>query len=100
MRQRARVDANHGEVRSALRAAGWIVVDCARIGSGFPDLLIAKDGRILMIEVKDGAKAKSAQRLTDDEERFHTLMRAAGVTVRIVTSIEDALAQTKEATDG
>jgi len=100
MRLRARVDANHAEVRSALRAAGWIVVDCARIGSGFPDLLIAKGGHILMIEIKDGAKAKSAQRLTDDEVQFHALMRAAGVTVHIVTSIDDALALLQRELDG
>jgi stringent starvation protein B len=87
-------------VRSALRAAGWIVVDCARIGSGFPDLLIAKGGHILMIEIKDGAKAKSAQRLTDDEVQFHVLMRAAGVTVHIVTSIDDALSLLQRELDG
>ena len=64
VRRRARVDANHGEVRSALRAAGWTVVDCAGVGSGFPDLLIAKHGRVMMVEIKDGAKVKSAQKLT------------------------------------
>ena len=92
VRRRARVDANHGEVRSALRAAGWTVVDCARIGSGFPDLLIAKHGRIVMVEIKDGAKVKSAQKLTEDEVQFHQLMAAAGVTVSVVTSVEEALA--------
>jgi hypothetical protein len=92
VRRRARVDANHAEVRSALRAAGWTVVDCARIGSGFPDLLIAKHGRIVMVEIKDGAKVKSAQKLTEDEVQFHALMAAAGVTVSVVTSVEEALA--------
>jgi hypothetical protein len=43
------------EVRSALRAAGWTVVDCAGVGSGFPDLLIAKHGVVRMVEIKDGA---------------------------------------------
>jgi Holliday junction resolvase len=91
VRRRARVDANHAEVRSALRAAGWTVVDCARIGAGFPDLLIAKHGRIVMVEIKDGAKVKSAQKLTEDEVQFHALMAAAGVTVSVVTSVEEAL---------
>ena len=92
VRRRARVDANHGEVRSALRAAGWTVVDCAGVGSGFPDLLIAKHGRVMMVEIKDGAKVKSAQRLTEDEVQFHALMAAAGVTVSVETSVEEALA--------
>ena len=92
MRRRARVDANHAEVRSALRAAGWTVVDCAGVGSGFPDLLIAKHGRVLMVEIKDGAKVPSKQKLTEDEVQFHALMAAAGVTVSVVTSVEEALA--------
>ena len=93
MRRRARVDANHAEVRSALRAAGWTVVDCAGVGSGFPDLLIAKHGRgIVMVEIKDGAKVLSKQKLTEDEVQFHALMAAAGVTVSVVTSVEEALA--------
>ena len=92
VRRRARVDANHAEVRSALRAAGWTVVDCAGVGSGFPDLLIAKHGRVLMVEIKDGAKVPSKQKLTEDEVQFHALMAAAGVTVSVVTSVEEALA--------
>ena len=92
VRRRARVDANHGEIRSALRAAGWTVVDCARIGAGFPDLLIARNSVVRMVEIKDGAKVKSKQQLTEDEVQFHALMAAAGVTVQVVTSVEEALA--------
>ena len=92
VRRRARIDANHVEVRSALRAAGWTVVDCARIGAGFPDLLIARRGTIRMVEIKDGAKVKSKQQLTEDEVQFHALMASAGVTVQVVTSVEEALA--------
>ena len=92
VRRRARVDANHAEIRSALRAAHWVVVDTAGVGSGFPDLLIAKRGRLLLVEIKDGAKVKSKQQLTEDEVQFHALMAAAGVTVQVVTSVEEALA--------
>ena len=91
MRRRARVDANHAQIRSALRAAGWTVVDCAGVGSGFPDLLIAKHGRLVMVEIKDGAKVKSAQKLTLDEQQFHASMAAAGVIVSVITSVEEAL---------
>jgi hypothetical protein len=68
------------------------VVDCAGVGAGFPDLLIARHGVIRMVEIKDGAKVKSKQKLTEDEVQFHQLMAAAGVTVEVVTSVEEALA--------
>lgn len=92
MKRRARVDANHAEVRDALRAAGWTVIDTARLGDGFVDLLAAKHGRVEFIEVKDGAKRPSARKLTEDEIAFHALLAGAGVTVRVITSVEQAVA--------
>jgi len=92
VRRRARVDANHAEIRSALRAEHWVVVDTAGVGSGFPDLLIARRGRVLLVEVKDGAKVPSAQKLTEDEAQFHQLLASAGVTVHVVTSLKEAMA--------
>jgi len=92
MRRHARVDANHAEIRSALRAEHWVVVDTAGVGSGFPDLLIARRGKLMLVEIKDGAKVKSKQQLTEDEVQFHALMAAAGVTVHVVTSLKEAMA--------
>ena len=92
VRRHARVDANHAEIRSALRAEHWVVVDTSGVGSGFPDLLIARRGRLLLVEIKDGAKVPSAQRLTEDEVQFHALLASAGVTVQVVTSLREALA--------
>jgi Holliday junction resolvase len=91
MRRRARVDANHGDVREALRKVGWTVVDMSGVGDGFPDLLAIKHGRTLYVEVKDGAKVKSKQKLTADEVRVHALLTNAGAQVVIVTSIQEAV---------
>jgi hypothetical protein len=48
----AKVDGNHGLLVEALRAYGWVVRDTSRVGQGFPDLLIAKRGRTVLVEVK------------------------------------------------
>ncbi len=86
-----KVDANHKDVREALRKAGWHVEDCSRVGGGFPDLLAIKGSRIEFVEVKDGAKVKSAQKLTPDQEKFHAALLQAGVVVKVLRSIKDAV---------
>jgi len=69
----AKVDANQTAVVSALRAAGASVQSLASVGKGVPDLLIGFRGVNLLMEVKDGNKAKSAQKLTEDQLRWHGL---------------------------
>jgi Holliday junction resolvase len=92
MRRRARTDANHAEIREALRACGWTVIDTSRAGSGFPDLVAAKAGRIELIEVKDGSKPPSAQKATTDECRVFSQLAKAGVQVRTITAVEQVAA--------
>ena len=67
MRRAARVDANHAEITGTLRQCGWTVHDTSGVGGGFPDLVIAKGGRLVLVEIKDGAKKPSARRLTKAE---------------------------------
>lgn len=92
MRRRARVDANHASIRAALRSCGWTVLDTSRLGHGFPDLLAARGGRIELIEVKDGAKAKSAQKATALECQVYDELARAGVTIRYLTSVDQVAA--------
>ncbi len=90
MRRRARTDANHQQIRSALRAVGWTVLDSSRFGDGWPDLVACRRGAVVFVEVKDGAKVKSRQKLTPDELEFRALVEGAGVPYRVVVSIEEA----------
>jgi hypothetical protein len=69
-RRAAKVDANHDAVVCALRAAGAVVHSLAGLGNGIPDLLIAFRGQTLLMEVKDGAKVKSAQKLKPLQVEF------------------------------
>ena len=90
MRRAARVDANHAGITSTLRQCGWVVHDTSGVGGGFPDLVIAKAGRLVLVEIKDGAKKPSARRLTKAEAAFWAKFGEAGVWVEIIESIEDA----------
>lgn len=88
MRRAAKVDANQDQIVSALRAAGAIVQSLAAIGKGCPDLLCAFRGNLFLLEVKDGNKVPSAQKLTDAQAKWH---QAWGALVEVVNSPEAAL---------
>jgi soluble P-type ATPase len=88
MRRAAKVDANQEQVVSALRAAGATVQSLAAIGKGCPDLLVMFRGALFLLEVKDGGKVKSAQKLTDAQVKWH---QTWGAMVEVVNSPEQAL---------
>jgi len=66
VRYALRTDANQTAVISALEAAG-ATVDV--IGKPL-DLLVGIRGQFFLLEVKDGAKIKSAQKPTKAQDRF------------------------------
>ncbi len=88
MRRAAKVDTNQASIVAALRKIGAMVHSTAAIGAGFPDLVVAHGGRVWLLEVKDGNKPASAQKLTEAEQEFHE--RWDGY-VHIVNSPEAAL---------
>ena len=84
-----RVDANHAEIAAAFRQLGYSVADTSRLGSGFPDLVIAKGRRTVLVEIKDGRKSPSKRRLTPDEQAFADAWRGE---YRIVSSVDHVMA--------
>ena len=88
MRRIARVDANQREVVAALRAAGASVQLLHAVGEGCPDLLVGYKGLNMLLEVKDGSKPPSAQKLTPQQEEWHRDWRGHRV---VVNSPEAAL---------
>lgn len=83
-----RVDANHGQVVSALRKAGGLVLDLSRVGNGCADILVAYGERMWMLEIKDGSKVPSKQALNPLQVKFH---KEWGHHIQVVTSPEEAL---------
>lgn len=85
------MDGNHKAITDALRAAGWHVQDCSRLGQGFPDLIAARRGRVELIEVKDDSQPLNKRKLSENEAKVHLAFAMAGVEVRIVESVEEAV---------
>lgn len=94
MRRAAKVDANQAEIVKALRDAGYSVAITSQLGGGFPDLVVGivrKDGHLsnVLLEVKDGSKPPSQQKLTDDELAFSDNWHGAVITVNSVLAALD-----------
>ena len=85
----AKIDANHEQVVSALRAAGASVQSLAGVGKGVPDLLVGFQGKTLLMEVKDGKKTPSERRVTEDQVRWHGAWR--GGPLAVVDGVDAAL---------
>ena len=82
MRVRGKVDANHKQIVSSLRAIGATVQSLANIGNGCPDILVGYHGKNFLFEIK-GPKAK----LTEAEEVWHRVWRGS---VRTIRSFDEA----------
>ena len=84
MRYDARVDGNHTEIVTGLRAAGYNVLDLSKAGCGVPDaLVIAKCGASVFMEFK-----QRGCQLTDAERKFHQTYTGLCF---VVFGLEDAL---------
>jgi len=70
MRKKARVDANQKVIVQELRKRGISVLHTHQLGKGAPDIVIGYMNQNYLIEIKDGNKSKSQQKLTPDELEF------------------------------
>ena len=85
LRRAARTDANKAEIVAALREAGATVWDLR-----LPvDLLCGYGGKTLLMELKDGSKPPSAQKLTKLQSTF--MASWTGGPVVTVNDVEGAL---------
>lgn len=78
----SKVDANQAAIVAELRQVGASVLHLHTLGKGAPDLLVGFRGVNFLVEIKDGDKPPSAQKLTPDEQRFHDNWRGQRVVVR------------------
>lgn len=88
----ARVDANHSEIVAAFEKLGCSVLDIHQL-KRCADILISKNKRTVIIEIKDGKKSKSRRKLTEGEREFFATWQGESA---IVESIDDVLRLVKE----
>lgn len=88
MRRAAKVDGNQSKIVNMLRLVGCTVQHLHTIGKGCPDLLVGYQGRNYLMEVKDGTRPPSDQKLTDDEKDWHDSWRG---NVHVVANERQAL---------
>jgi hypothetical protein len=84
-RRDARVDANQPEIVKALRRTGWYVLIISQL-KNCCDLMISKAGRTIAIEIKDGTRAKSEQKLSPGETTFMNEWQGE---YKIIASLDD-----------
>jgi len=87
--RKAKVDDNQREVVRVLRDAGASILHLHRVGGGCPDLAVGFRGATYLLEIKDGCKPPSAQKLTPAQTDWFRDWRGHAV---IVNSPEAALA--------
>ena len=84
-----KIDANQPEIVKGLRAIGCSVAVTSSAGDGFPDLVVGYYNKNFLLEVKDGAKSKSRQKLTHEQEQFHINWRGQ---ITVVKTLDEAIA--------
>ena len=88
MRTAAKVDANHDQIASVFRAAGFSVQSLATVGKGCPDLMCAINGHTFCVEVKDASQPPSKRRFTPFQRKWHASWKGRA---HVVESVEQAL---------
>lgn len=72
MRRAAKIDLNQKEIVLQLRMMGYTVRHTHTIGKGFPDIVIGRASRNLLVEIK-----RKGESLTPDEREFFETWKGA-----------------------
>lgn len=84
-----RVDANQKLIVDTFRAIGATVQIISMVGKGCPDIIVGYQGVNYLIEIKDGKKPPSGQKLTEHEQKFHDSWKGH---VCLIRSCDEAIA--------
>jgi len=88
LRKAARIDANQPEIVATFRKLGATVDITSAVGDGFPDIIVNCFKISVKVEIKDGSKVPSKQKLTKAEKEHHDKCKGATV---IINSIDQCI---------
>lgn len=86
-RRAAKVDANQREIVEVFRGLGWYVLIISQL-KNCCDIIVSKNKQTIAIEIKDGSKPLSAQKLSDGEIKFMDEWKGE---YAIVNCVEDVI---------
>tara|TARA_R110000850_G_scaffold160756_1_gene285169 strand:- start:188 stop:571 length:384 start_codon:yes stop_codon:yes gene_type:complete len=93
-RRAARVDDNQSEVVACFRRLGWSVLIISQL-KNCCDIIVAKGGETIAIEIKDGNKPPSARKLSEGEQKFKDNWLGRW---ELVASVDDVIKLNAEST--
>lgn len=94
MKHRAKYDGNHRAIVQALRDVGCTVLNLAMVGGGAPDILVARGGKMWLLELKN---PEGRDKVSPNQAEWHARWR--GPKVVVCRSVEEALAAVGIATE-
>lgn len=87
-RRAAKVDANQKEIVRSFRGLGWYVLIISQL-KNCCDIIVSKNNVTIAIEIKDGSKPKSQQKLSEGELKFMEEWKGL---YEIVTCVDEVVA--------
>jgi hypothetical protein len=84
----SRVDENQSEIVSAFRKLGYTVSCLHGVGNGVFDLLIAKHGLMMSVEVKDGSQPFSRRQFTKPQRKWNFSWQGMRCVVKCLDEVE------------
>jgi hypothetical protein len=92
---RSRTDSNQALLIDQLREANFTVRSTTMVGGGFPDLVVGRNGRNLLVEVKDGDG-----QLRPGQKTFALEWKGAVIVAHTVVDVLNNFAQAFQRTKG
>lgn len=86
-----RVDENQKALTKLFRDMGASVAILSDLGKGCPDILLGYKGQNFLVEIKNGKKPPSGQKLTEPEQKFFDTWKGQVCIVKSDTEAVDLI---------